>query len=343
MDAKTSNMSVIIFRVLRFTTKHIKIKEVFDYESSKKEQLARCPGCAGGKDKNFREFGYIDRYGYQVSTSWCNQCGLIFINPRMTLEAYNDFYQSGTYRNIIRIYSTKKPGKKKAHPHEDFIPKRLKPISDVFPEYFGNKKLTILDVGGTREIFEYLRKKINITRYLCINPSAKEISLQENTDFRFYHGTIEDFDSTGEKYDLICLFGTLNHLMEPKIVFDKIGALLKEDGIFAFDHVNRVCKMERAVHPLRQIQIDHPICLDTPTVNLLLNQAGMEVVQVYSPEDCVDFILAGKAADEKAVGTAPAMFDKIELLSRRMRSVPPKFLLKSVLRKFRVQKTFKIH
>jgi SAM-dependent methyltransferase len=331
-----SNMKEMIFRVLRFTTKHIKIKEVFDYDSSKKEQLERCPGCSGRKDKNFRNFGYIDRYGFRADTSWCNRCGLIFINPRMTMEAYNKFYQSGTYRNIIRIYSTKESGKKKARPQEDTIPKRLKPITDVFPEYFGNKKLTILDIGGTREIFEYLNKKLDISKYLCINPSVKEMRPQENSSFGFYHGTVEEFDSTGEKYDLICLFGTLNHLMEPRIVFDKIGTLLKEDGVFAFDHVNRVCKMERAAHPLRQIQIDHPICLDTPTVKWLLNQAGMGVVQVYSPEHCVDFILAGKVVDEKFAGVDPAVFGKIEKLSRRMRSVPLKLLVKRGMRRLRV-------
>jgi hypothetical protein len=33
-----------------------------------------------------------DRYGYPARAHACRPCGLVFLNPRMTAEAYGRFY-----------------------------------------------------------------------------------------------------------------------------------------------------------------------------------------------------------------------------------------------------------
>ena len=61
-----------------------------------------CCVCGG---KNFEILSEKDRYGLYVPVVICKDCGLIQTNPRMTQEAYNQFYEL-EYRKLYMGYDS---------------------------------------------------------------------------------------------------------------------------------------------------------------------------------------------------------------------------------------------
>ncbi len=313
--------------LLRHLTPYKRVKAVFDYDLEKKELLIKCPGCNTDGTDQFNDFGYIDRYGFHVRSTWCKRCGLIFINPRMSPSDYDSLYEKGHYRNILSAYR----GKVKRDQNQ--IPRRLEPFKRLLPDYFpDSNKTTVLDIGGTKVVFDFLNNALNIEKYICINPASTEINIKEDMNFKVFEGSIENFPEGKDNFDLICLFGTLNHLLGPHAVFQKISTLLKDDGLFVLDHVNRVAKMYMASHPMAQIQVDHPIYPGTDTLNFLLNRAGLSVVEKHDNLPGTSCYFIKKSSRAQSVSIRESYLKQIKELSKRMKSVPVKPVIKNILK-----------
>src|SRR5437867_11252944 len=72
----------------------------FNYLAQPMRPVERCNLCSGTA---FVVLTHQDRYGYPAPAHACAQCGLVFLNPVMTAEAYSRFYQ-GTYRPLVSAY-----------------------------------------------------------------------------------------------------------------------------------------------------------------------------------------------------------------------------------------------
>src|SRR5687767_14679381 len=60
----------------------------------------RCNLCGASA---FTVLTHRDRYGFPVTASACDRCGLVFLDPVMTAAAYSRFY-AGTYRPLVSAY-----------------------------------------------------------------------------------------------------------------------------------------------------------------------------------------------------------------------------------------------
>src|SRR5687768_486002 len=72
----------------------------FDYAAQSKVRVERCNLCG---ELEFVGLTHRDRYGYPAVTSGCTQCGLVFLDPVMTREAYAAFYTK-TYRPLVSAF-----------------------------------------------------------------------------------------------------------------------------------------------------------------------------------------------------------------------------------------------
>src|SRR5215510_15255439 len=72
----------------------------YDYAAQPKQTLTACNLCGAGK---FVILTHRDRYGYPAQAHACRQCGLVFLNPRLTAEAYARFY-NGVYRPLVSAF-----------------------------------------------------------------------------------------------------------------------------------------------------------------------------------------------------------------------------------------------
>src|SRR5258706_4407198 len=69
----------------------------YEYDAQPKQALTSCNLCGAAE---FVILTHRDRYGYPAQAHACRRCGLVFLNPRMTAEAYGPFY-NGIYRALV--------------------------------------------------------------------------------------------------------------------------------------------------------------------------------------------------------------------------------------------------
>ena len=113
----------------------------FNYEKKEKEYVSSCNFCG---NSSFTTISHIDRYGYSAKADLCNTCGLVFLNPRMTIQEYGKFYES-YYRPLVSAFhgrvidrdTIQEEQQQYAVELEAF----LKPHMDGFSE--------LLDIGGS--------------------------------------------------------------------------------------------------------------------------------------------------------------------------------------------------
>src|SRR3989338_6085277 len=79
--------------------------EIFSYSAEKLEQTA-CNYC---QQDDCAVLNRQDRYGFPITSVICKQCGLIYINPRMSKEGYQRFYENAYRRILNRFHSSNDP------------------------------------------------------------------------------------------------------------------------------------------------------------------------------------------------------------------------------------------
>lgn len=269
-------MSIVHDYIVRFAPH----RNIFDYRLARKEQIGECPSCEESDTRNFQTFLEIDRYGYGAKTERCLQCGLIFINPRLSIEQYAEIYDQGIYRQLISAYS----GGKDDH---SLSPDRVIRISEHIASRLSGRSVNVLNIGGTSSDYEILKSRITLNQYVCINPGLEEAG----RGYEVIKTTFEDFEPKQRKFDLVCLFGTLNHLMWPLRSFRKIASVLSHDGIFAFDYKDPIIKMKRMTNPSGAIQFDHPIYPTPFTLRVLLKRLNFAFPAIFTDNNRVFFYL----------------------------------------------------
>ena len=72
----------------------------YDAAAQPAQRRTACNLCAG---ERFVTLAHRDRYGYAIRADGCLGCGLVFLNPMLTAEAYTAFYRD-VYRPLVSAY-----------------------------------------------------------------------------------------------------------------------------------------------------------------------------------------------------------------------------------------------
>jgi len=156
----------------------------FDYRAQPKRRLDKCPLCA---NREFVSLARQDRYGFPVRTDGCLTCGLVFINPVMTDEAYAEFY-SRTYRDLIAAYGGKP---KSLDSVERGQVRYAKLLGDYLEPHVGTGML--LDVGGsTGVVAQAIADRFRLREATVLDPSAEELERAAARGLNTALGTIEE-------------------------------------------------------------------------------------------------------------------------------------------------------
>src|SRR5215471_3678973 len=122
----------------------------YDYAAQPKQPLTSCNLCGGAA---FVVVTHRDRYGYPAQAHACRRCGLVFLNPRMTAEAYGRFYD-GVYRPLVSAFHGRLIDARTIQAEQrDYAVERA---SFVRPFLAGAHLTSMLDIGGsTGVVAEY--------------------------------------------------------------------------------------------------------------------------------------------------------------------------------------------
>lgn len=248
-------------------------RTIFDYEGEPKEFEIPCNLCGGSHATVLSE---VDRFGYPQPAVRCQNCGLVYLAPRMTPEAYKRFYETGAYRRLVSAYHGREINEKTLVREQESYARRLGGLLQAWADDFA----TLLDVGGsTGVVARILAERLSL-KATVLDPAPLELA--EAKDMETIPGTVEDFDPKGRTWDLVTLCQSVDHLLDPLGSLGKIHALLPKKGLFWLDALD----FDRS----KLVKIDHPYNFTEKTLRAMLQKAGFFVVGYDRRGDHVGFV-----------------------------------------------------
>jgi SAM-dependent methyltransferase len=251
----------------------------YDYAAKPKHFVESCNLCG---ERIFVTLVHMDRYGYPAWAQACRHCGLTFLSPVMTADAYGDFYQ-GVYRPLVSAY------------HGRLIDAAS--IQDEQRDYAANlagllgrhlrglRGGRLLDIGGSTGIVAHHFKRAFDMHATVIDPAPMEVEVARRLELETITGFVEAYEPGKDRYQLVLMCQTVDHLLDISTTLRKVRELLSDDGVFFVDIVDFRAAYRRNGSVEGAVKIDHPYYLTEATMEALLRRAGLIVREVDYARD----------------------------------------------------------
>ncbi len=155
----------------------------------------------------------------------CKKCGMVYVSPRLKESITHDLYNKDLYNESYII---------KLIPSIDYRKNVLGFSKFNQISKYVKKPGKILDIGcGLGELLSVFQDK----GWNCTGIEFNEFSAnyaKDNFDLDIVNKSIYDFQGTNQ-YDVIMLWGVLEHFFNPTKVLKKINSLLKDEGVLVIE------------------------------------------------------------------------------------------------------------
>lgn len=295
------------------TIQNMKAKEY--YAGLEKESI-NCPIC-NSSDQTKLAKG--DRYAMGIETCGCNQCGLIFVNPRPTAAEMKNFYET-SYRKFYE--STEKPSEQYVL-DGPFIPRAKFVVQCLLKSIDSKQPIKVLDIGCAEGT---LLKTIGDAF-----PNATLVGTEPDPNFADYaQQTTRAKISTGDfasfldaktetGFDLVTFTHVLEHILDPNDFMQQVKSVLKPDGL-CYVEVPNIHSKETS--RLGQVHLGHVLSMSPPNLEFLVLKNGFDVVeQLVSglPARTPAMAILAKNTDESDRNPPLIPRDKVEAIFARYR------------------------
>lgn len=266
----------------------------YDYAAQPHERLDRCNLC--GHDR-LTVVTHRDRYGYPARASGCRRCGLVFLNPRMTGEAYGRFYD-GVYRPLVSAYHGRLIDAGSIQQEQaEYAEQRAEFLADFLPP--SDRQRTLLDIGGsTGVVAAHLAQRFDLAATI-LDPAPAEIEAARALGLETVTGLVETWDAGDRRFDLVALFQTVDHLLDVAGTLARSREILADDGRLFVDIVDFRAGYLRNNSVEEAVKIDHPYYLTEATIEAYLARAGFEVLGVDYAADHLHVGYVCRAAESR--------------------------------------------
>jgi hypothetical protein len=246
----------------------------FDYAAQPKHFLTRCNLCG---HERFVVLTHRDRYHYPAQGYGCLRCGLVFLNPVMTADAYLAFYD-GIYRPLVSAYHGRLID---AVTIQDEQREYAAERADLLAPYIESAGLeTLLDLGGSTGVVSHHFAQRFRMKAAVLDPSPLELKQAQRLGLETITGLLEEFEPGERRFDLVIMCQTVDHLLDVCGAMRKVRTLLSERGLFYVDIVDLRAAYLRNNSIEEAIKADHPYYLTESTIVAYLLRAGFEVLRV---------------------------------------------------------------
>lgn len=242
----------------------------FDVTTQPRVPVQECNLCHGDR---FVVITHRDRYSYPVPASACADCGLVFLNPVMTSEAYGQFY-NGTYRPLVSAYHGRLIDAKSIQGEQlDYARER----ADFLAPYIeGAGYSSLLDIGGsTGVVAHHLSERFGL-KATVIDPAPLEVEEARGLGLETITGLVEDYQPDGRHFDVVGLFQTVDHLLDIERTLRVVRSLIYPLGLLFVDIVDFRAAYLRNWSVEEAVKVDHPYYLTEDTMIAYLRRAGFE-------------------------------------------------------------------
>ena len=251
----------------------IEINEEVSKITNTNEKYTSCPIC-----KSTKVSDYVEAYKFNMSK--CNDCKLIFCNPYP-----ND-------KQLYKYYNSKMKSFENEFFRESFENRveLFKPRVELIKHYKENGKL--LDIGSAIGIFiEALSQNKTNFEVTCCDMS-EEACFELKRKYPKYEIINANFLNVNNtnKYDVISMWDTLEHIVDQNLLLEKIYKLLNNNGIFIFSTPN-TNSFEWSIAKEKHVQIlppGHVNLMNEKNIKILLKNNKMELVDSYTLNASLD-------------------------------------------------------
>lgn len=277
----------------------------YDYDAQPKTRVEQCNLCGSGQ---FVGVTHRDRYGYRAEAVCCGRCGLIFINPVMTADAYGRFYES-IYRPLVSAYHGRLIDARTIQKEQkDYAVERASLLAPVIA---GRGYTTLLDIGGSTGVVAHaFAQRFNV-RATVIDPAPLETAQAQALGLETIEGLVEKVDLGDRRFDIVALCQTIDHLLDVAGTLTRIRQLLNAHGVLFVDIVDVRAAYLRNWSIEEAVKIDHPYYLTEATATAYLRRAGFEVIRAdYAADHLhVSYVARPSQPDATALPTQESVRD----------------------------------
>ena len=240
----------------------------FDVEAVPKRPVEACNLCGATA---FETVAEEDRYGFSVTADRCERCGLVFLNPMPTAEAYADFYHA-VYRPLVSAYHGRMIDAETIEREQVGYAEEL--VGVLEPFLGEGQQETLLDVGGsTGVVAEVVGRRFGLAATV-LDPAPDEAERAAARGLETVVGTIEDYDPGRRRFDVVLLCQTIDHLLDVAGSLAKLRRVIAAGGLLFADIVDFRVPWERTGRIAEAIKVDHPYSLTPATAEAFLERAG---------------------------------------------------------------------
>lgn len=285
----------------------------FEYAAQPARAVERCNLCGG---RQFVGLTHRDRYGFPASSACCADCGLVFLDPVMTADAYGAFY-AGTYRPLVSAFHGRLIDAMTIQGEQQEYAAERGDLLAPFVE--GRGYGSLLDIGGSTGVVAHAFAQRFTLRGTVVDPAPLETVRAQALGLETIEGLIERIDLGTRRFDVVALCQTVDHLLDISGTLHRIRELINPRGILFVDIVDLRAGYLRNWSVEAAIKIDHPYYLTEATMVAYLRRAGFEVLRSDFAADHlhVSYVASPAAPDANA---APYS-ESVDTLLREIRFV----------------------
>ena len=187
--------------------------------------VTNCPLCLSGDSV---EIYKIDGFTYHE----CQSCDSLYTKPTLRQDVLESLYSDGTYQvyqdSLVKTSLDLRKGVLEERKHSQI------------QSLVGQSTPSLLDVGcGGASFLDVCKKNGWEVEGIDPSPSSSKVAL-EKYNIKVHHGDFNDMEFE-KRFDVITLWGVLEHMSDPISALSKVVSLLKVGGILAFEVPSADC------------------------------------------------------------------------------------------------------
>lgn len=243
-----------------------------------------CPACGSQSSEfKFRKMAF----DYEI----CLDCETLFVNPRPTAEAFNEYY---TDSPSVRFWATNFYRETETKRRKHLIKPKAANVKSIISKYIAESRnqSCILDIGAGYGIFcEELQKLFpKSVHVVAIEPATalQEVCREKGIlVIPKFLENIKDVDLPFGRKNVIAAisFELLEHLHNPDSFIEKCRGVLSKGGILILTTLNWngfdlqvLQEKSNSIHPPHHINF-----FTTESIQILLKRHGFEVLEISTP------------------------------------------------------------
>jgi len=224
------------------------------------------------QNTSFHKISEQDRYGIPVGASICDNCGLVFLTPRICDDFLSTFYE----RDYRKLYGSKDAS------DEAYLSRSLRRGESIV-SFLSGKNITesvdkvAVEIGcGVGGILRVIQNK-GWSAVGC-DYDADCIESAKESGINAFVGGIEELIDRKIKADLIILSHVLEHLPDPVDFLQNVKRILSRDGVIYLEVPGL---LNSKVNFFKSIQVAHLYYFDLDNlVRILRKQAFKWIMEM---------------------------------------------------------------